>query len=218
MRDPVAEPMRDPVAERWISTWIHLRERRTSTVDGWPLVHVEARSRRTELICVDPGVDAFRALLPHVADDRGAMLTVVGVDLGAYRAMPLADGVRVDRDDETLMTTSITPSQPLPAPDGLVGRFETDGPRTTYRLDDGERVAAEATMGIEDEWVTFDAVETTPAYRRRGLGRHVMTAMCARAAETGAAHGILAASADGRGLYEALGWTVERELLSLMGA
>lgn len=210
--------MNDPVAERWISTWVHLRERESDLVDGWPLVHVGTSSRRTELICVDPGVPKFEALLPHVAGIGDAMLTVVGTDLTGYRALPLPDDVRVDRDDETLMTTTLVSAAVPPAPDGLTATFETDGPRTTYRLDDGARVAVEGTMGIQDGWVTFDAVETTPAYRRRGLGRHAMTAMCARAAAEGqATHGILAASADGRALYEALGWQVERQLLSLMG-
>ncbi len=208
----------DVLLDRWISTWVHLRERRVTTIDRWPVVHVDSASRRTELVCADPGVAAVSALLPHVAGDDGAMLTVVGRDLTDYRTMALPPDVRVDRDDETLMSTLLRLRSAPAAPDGLTGTFQIDGPRTTYRLDDGERVAAEATMAVEDgRWVTFDAVETTPAFRRRGLARHVMTTMCARAAAAGATHGVLVASADGRALYEALGWTVERELLSLMG-
>lgn len=210
----------DPVLDRWITTWVRLRERRLSTVDGWPLVHVESSSRRTELVCVDPGETALRALLPHVAGVPDAMLTVVGHDLSAYRSMSLPADVRVDRDDETLMTATMPApgSSPVPAPpDGLTATWEEDGPRIVHRLDDGGRVAAEATMAIDDGWVTFDGVETTPGFRRRGLGRHVISTMTRRAAGLGARHGVLAASADGRALYESLGWVVEREMLSLMG-
>ena len=42
------------LVERWIATWVHARGLETSTVDGWPLVHVRSRTRETELICIDP--------------------------------------------------------------------------------------------------------------------------------------------------------------------
>lgn len=208
----------DPVAWRWLTTWTHLRQRRCTQVDGWPLVHVEAPSRRTELVVVDPGPQAFLDLTSHVAGDDRAMLTVVGPDLVAYRDLDLPHDVRVDRDDETLMTVRMPTGAPPPPPPGLVASVEVDGPRTTYRLDDDRRLAAEGTMAVIDGWVTFDAVETTPAYRRRGLGRHVMQVLSSRATDAGAGQGVLAASAEGGTLYTSLGWTVERELLSIMGA
>ncbi len=207
----------DPVADCWITTWARLRDRRISTVDGRPMVHVESASRRTELICADESVDAVRALLPRVRGDAGAMLTVVGLDLADCRQASWGDGVRVDRDDETLMTTALVMSAAQVAPDGLREDINIDGPRTTCALTGSGRVVSEATMAITDGWATFDRVETLPSHQRRGLGRHVMTVLCARAVAAGASRGILAASADGRALYESLGWTVERQLFSLMG-
>lgn len=186
-------------------------------VDGWPLVHVDSASRRTELICADPTESTIRSLLSHIIGDTEAMLTVVGADLTACRSVAWGAGVRVDRDDETLMTTNLVATGAPTVPAGLHEDIEIDGPRTTCRLIDSGRVAAEATMAIDDRWATFDRVETLPSHRRRGLGRHVMTELSVRAVANGATRGILAASADGRDLYESLGWTVERELLSLMG-
>ena len=181
-------------------------------------MHVESTSRRTELICTDPSPATVRALLPHVAGDPEAMLTVAGLDLTACRRTAWGDGVRVDRDDETLMTAPLVAAGTLEVPAGLREDIDTDGPRLTCRLFDSGRVAAEATMAVDDGWATFDRVETLPSHRRRGLGRHVMTVLCDRAARAGATHGILAASADGQGLYASLGWTVERQLFSLMGS
>jgi len=64
----------------------------------------------------------------------------------------------------------------------------------------------------------FDAVETSPGHRRLGLGRHVMTALTTWAVGQGATTGLLAASADGAGLYRSLGWDTALQMWSLMGA
>ena len=208
----------DPLTERWIISWAAMRDLQVTELDGWPLVHVASRTRQTELVCVDPGVAAFGELLRHVGGDRGAMLTVVGADLSAYREMPLPDDVRVDRDDESLMTTHLVGPAAAPAlPESLVGTWDIDAGLVHHRVEDGERVVAEGAMGLHDGWATFDSVETAPSHQRRGLGRHVMTALVDHAHEEGAQRAVLAASADGRALYESLGWRVERELLSLMG-
>lgn len=189
-----------------------------SELDGWPLIHVRSASRRAELICAEPGVEAFRALLPHVAGYPTAMLTVVGADLSTYRAMTLPDDVRVDRDDETLMTAAIEPVAVPVLPEGLVATWDLDALATRYCVEEGERVVSEAALGIDDGWATFDAVETAPSHRRRGLGRHVVSTLVAHAHQRGARQAVLAASADGRDLYESLGWTVKREMFSVMGS
>lgn len=205
------------VIDEWIATWIHLRDITASEVDGWPLVHVAGPSRETELVCVDPGVDAFVDLTRHVAGDPRAMLTVVADDVGPYLTARLPAGVRIDRDDECLMSTRLH-DEPIPAlPPDLTFRWEVDDHRTTYTLESGRAVAAVGTVGVLGVLATFDRVETTPAFRRRGLGRHVMTALTVQAMGRGATHGVLAASAQGRQLYDTLGWRARLEMLSVMG-
>jgi GNAT superfamily N-acetyltransferase len=206
------------LVERWITTWAHVRGLETSIVDGWPLVHVRSRTRETELICIDPGPEAFADLFTHIAGDARAMLTVIADDVSPYTAVSLPPGVRVDRDDETLMTTTFAPIDAPPLDPQFTARWDIDDHRATYVLESGDRVAAEGTMGILGEDATFDAVETTPAFQRRGLGRHVMATLTAYALESGALRGVLAASAPGRLLYESLGWDPAHEMLSLMGA
>jgi GNAT superfamily N-acetyltransferase len=206
------------LVERWITTWRHARALDASVVDGWPLVHVRSRTRESELICIDPGPDAFASLFRHVAGDPRAMLTVIAGDAAPYLALDLPPGVRVDRDDETLMTTAFTPIAAPPLDPTFTARWDIDAHRARYVVESGERVAAEGTIGILGEDATFDAVETTPAFQRRGLGRHVMATLTTYALESGARRGVLAASAQGRLLYESLGWDSAYEMLSLMGA
>jgi GNAT superfamily N-acetyltransferase len=144
------------------------------------------------------------------------MLTVFGRDLAAYRAAPLPPGLRVDRDDELFMTSTLAPSR-VEVPGGFVARWFVDGPRAVYSLDAEERVAAEGTVGVLGTDAVFDGVETSPGHRRRGLGRHVMSALTTWAVDHGANTGLLAASADGAGLYRSLGWEAALEMWSLMG-
>ena len=202
---------------RWVRAWAHVRGLHVEQVDGWPLVHVRGPSRDTEIVCVDPGRAAFEQLARHTARDPREMLTVFGRDLAAYHAPPLPPGLRVDRDDELFMTVALAPSPGEVVPDGLAARWLVDGPCAVYTLDDGETLAAEGTVGVLETDAVFDAVETSPGHRRIGLGRHVMSALTSWAVDQGATTGLLAASADGAGLYASLGWDTPLEMWSLMG-
>ena len=201
---------------RWVRAWAHVRRLRVEQVDGWPLVHVRGPSRDTEIVCVDPGRAAFEQLAMHTAHDPREMLTVFGRDLSGYLAPPLPPGLRVDRDDEVFMTTTLAPSTTA-LPVGFAARWDVDDTGVTYSLDDGARVAAEGMVGVLGSDAVFDRVETSPAHRRRGLGRHVMSALTAWAVDQGAAEGLLAASVDGAGLYSSLGWDTSLAMWSLMG-
>lgn len=208
--------VQDLVAE-WLSTWMHVRGLSSTPIDGWPRVQVGSRTRETEIVCAYPGPKAFADLMRHVADDPRAMLTVVSSDVGAYRQVPLTPGVRVDRDDETLMT-AVLRDEPVPPLDpGLTFRWEIEDGVTRYTVEAGDRVAAGGTVGVLGSVATFDAVETMPQFQRRGLGRHVMATLTGQAVGRGADRGILAASAQGRALYSSLGWDASLEMLSLMG-
>jgi GNAT superfamily N-acetyltransferase len=208
----------DPhVVEEWLEAWMHVRRLSSTPVEGWPRVQVGSRTRETEIVCTDPGTEAFATLMHHVADDPRAMLTVLAADVGAYRRVPLLAGVRVDRDDETLMTTRLHDDPVPPLDPELTFRWEVEDKVTRYTVEAGDRVAASGTIGVLGDLATFDAVETIPQFQRRGLGRHVMATLTVQAMGRGAERGVLAASAQGRALYTALGWDVALEMLSLMG-
>jgi len=201
---------------RWVRAWAHVRGLGVEHVDGWPLVHVRGPSRETEIVCVDPGRAAFEQLARHTAYDPREMLTVFGRDLSGYHAPPLPPGLRVDRDDEMFMTTTLAPST-TPLPNGFAARWEVNDTGAGYSLDDGARVAAEGMVGVLGSDAVFDRIETSSAHRRRGLGHHVMGALTEWAVDQGATEGLLAASADGAGLYTSLGWDTSLAMWSLMG-
>ncbi|NRQ51418.1 GNAT family N-acetyltransferase [Aeromicrobium stalagmiti] len=207
----------EQVIERWLATWAHIRDIAVLERDGWPVMQVGSPSRETELVCVDPGVESFTDLLRHVEGDPRAMLTVAATDVGPYLTTRLPDGVRLDRDDEALMSV-VLHDDPIPplAPD-LTFRWDVDDHRTTYSVESGDTLAASGSVGVIDGWATFDAVETMPAFQRQGLGGHVMATLTVQAMGRGATHGVLAASGQGRGLYQAIGWQHRLELLSFMG-
>lgn len=206
------------LVDQWLATWVHIRGISTSTTGGWPLVHVGSTTRETELVCLDPGIDAWPDLLQRVAGDPRAMLTVVSRDVGPYLTAPRPAGTRIDRDDETLMSAVLV-DRAIPAlPVDLTFRWDVAEHRATYTLESGDSVAAVGTIGVLGQVATLDGVETMPAFQRRGLGRHVMATLTTQAMGRGATHGVLAASAQGRQLYSSLGWDARLEMLSVMGA
>lgn len=202
---------------RWVAAWSHARDKSVAQVDGWPLVHVQEASRDTELVCVNPVPEVFGNLMRHVDGEPRAMLTVMAADIRPYVSLPLSAGLRVDRDDETLMSTTLRATGPEPADPDLRARWEIDDHRAAYVLESDGRVAAEGTVGILGLDAVFDAIETSPAFQRRGLARHVMAELTACAVGAGAVTGLLAATGEGRRLYEALGWAPALQMWSLMG-
>lgn len=206
------------LTQRWITAWVHVRGLEVSQVDGWPLVHTRSRTRESELICSDPGPDAFGMLMRHVDGDPRAMLTVIAEDIEPYAALRLPPGVRVDRDDETLMTAELEPGTAPTHDSDLTSRWDIHGNSVTLRLESHDSVAAEGTIGVLGEVALFDAIETSPQFRRRGLGRCVVSMLTSYALDHDATIGMLAATNQGRLLYESLGWHVALRMRSLMGA
>jgi ribosomal protein S18 acetylase RimI-like enzyme len=75
---------------------------------------------------------------------------------------------------------------------------------------EGGQVLAIARGAVDDGWVGLAAVEVDAAYRRQGLGRHVVGGLLRWAQEQGARHAHLQVAADneaGRALYDGLGFT-----------
>ena len=69
---------------------------------------------------------------------------------------------------------------------------------------DGD-VAARGYGGETKNAFVYDRIETTPAHRRRGLGRSLMVALHDARLDPTTAE-LLVATDDGRALYETLGW------------
>ncbi|NBE96799.1 GNAT family N-acetyltransferase, partial [Nonomuraea sp. K271] len=75
-------------------------------------------------------------------------------------------------------------------------------------LTNAGEVAARGQFAPTGGTAVVDQVETAARHRRRGLGTVIMRTLASAAASAGARQGILVATAQGRALYETLGWTV----------
>ncbi|MDP9793566.1 GNAT superfamily N-acetyltransferase [Catenuloplanes nepalensis] len=82
----------------------------------------------------------------------------------------------------------------------------------TARHDRTGDLASSGRLAPGGGWGVIDQVETTPEYRRRGLGTVVIQALSDHAARRGIRTGVLAATDDGQALYRTLGWTIATEL------
>lgn len=67
-------------------------------------------------------------------------------------------------------------------------------------------VAAIGRVAVVDAYAIYDRIETLPQHRRLGLASHVMLELEAIAAKQGGTKGVLVATAEGKNLYEKLGW------------
>lgn len=204
------------LTRRWVRAWAATRALEVGELDGWPLVHVRSASRTAEVVCWEPEPAGWALLLAWVGGDRSRMLSVLAAEPGRYVA-DLPGDVRVDRDDETLMRRALVASAPARSPDGLRLEVDQDAGRTAVRLVEADRVAAEGTVAVVGPDAAYDGVETTPRYRRRGLGSWVMSALDVHAADAGASTGLLVATADGAALYATLGWERVAPMRSLRG-
>lgn len=210
----------EALTRRWAAGWAHTRGLETGEVAGWPLLYVGSASRATEIVCAEPDEGTWTALLERLVGEPGTMLSVVSVRPGRYLEK-LPAGVRVDRDDQTLMLrrhgTFGRPSpQVVDVTEYRIDR-EDDGDRTRIQLVSGDRVAAEGTVGLFGRDCVYDMVETTPGFRRRGLAGWVMNELAREVTRRGATTGLLAATAEGAGLYRTLGWSDVALIRSLRG-
>jgi GNAT superfamily N-acetyltransferase len=111
-----------------------------------------------------------------------------------------------------LMTVAFTHGvAPLPA--SCTARIVDDGAAKIGMICDSDgAVVSSARLAPSGPYGVIDRVRTRAADQRRGLARAVMTMLGNRALDDGLSMGLLSATADGRGLYKALGWTICGEL------
>jgi GNAT superfamily N-acetyltransferase len=173
------------------------------------LVEIAAETRSREYVIAEPSLPELHRLAAAVTAPD-VWLTIVGeLDERGRDAVAGLDAVTCD---ERMMTTrlrrSARPAQVRIAVSGRVAHASIEA--------EGE-VAARGQAALSGGDAVFDRIETTPRFRRRGLGGLVMTGLSAWAAENGATTGLLMASVGGRALYASLGWTEVAPIVTLRG-
>ncbi|NQX03498.1 GNAT family N-acetyltransferase [Rathayibacter sp. VKM Ac-2856] len=180
--------------------------------DGW-CVEVAAETRVREHVIAAPSLAELRRLVAEVTAPD-VWLTVVGeLDAELLDAVAGLDAVT---SDERMMTIRLRDAvAPAALPAGV--RIEAEGRVAHARIEADGEVAARGQVAVSGGDAVFDRIETTPRFRRRGLGGLVMTGLSAWAVENGASTGLLMASVSGRALYTRLGWTEAVPIVTLRG-
>ena len=197
------------LVDRWVAGWCESRGMLARRDGDGRLVEVASGTRSREYVIAGPSLPELRRLAAAVTAPD-VWLTIVG-DLDE-RGRDAVAGLDRVTSDERMMTTRLRQAE-RPAQ----VRIEEVGRVAHARIEAEGEVAARGQAALSGGDVVFDRIETTPRFRRRGLGGLVMTGLSAWAAENGASTGLLMASVDGRALYSSLGWTEVAPIVTLRG-
>lgn len=192
---------------RWTHGWAASRSLEVTAHGATLRVEVQDTTRTVELMAAEPDNTLF-AELADVTDEH-TWLTVFAKSTIRFST---GSALQCVTTDEALMTCSIVPS--ARRANVLI---DSDGIRCDGRIEVDGALAAVGSVAVNGTDAIFDRVETMPRFRRRGYGAALMAALGSAAHEHGARYGILAASADGRHLYGALGWSTRAQMISLSG-
>lgn len=196
------------LVDRWVRGWARLGEFevRRGTGGAWS-VAVNSASRRREHVAADVDIDQLTEVVAATSEATDVWLTVLGdVDTSALSRLEAVT------DGEAFMSC---PLDPAPVDEQVV--VDADGPRADARVVVDGEVAASGSVVVHERDAVFARIETSPRHRRRGYARRIMTALTTWAYERGATLGLLAASPDGRLLYDQLGWRTVCPMTSYRG-
>lgn len=197
------------LVDRWVAGWCASRGMLARSDGDGRLVEVAAETRSREYVVAEPSLPELHRLAAAVTTPD-VWLTIVG-DLDE-RGRDAVAGLDAVTSDERMMTTWLRTAARPPQV-----RIEENGRVAHARIEVEGEIAARGQAALSGGDAVFDRIETTPRFRRRGLGGLVMTGLSAWSAENGATTGLLMASVGGRALYTSLGWTEVAPIVTLRG-
>jgi GNAT superfamily N-acetyltransferase len=166
--------------------------------------------RERELVWVLADEEIEPDLLATIgASPTPTWVTVATHDVSQTQGQLAERGVVPAGWPEWLMSKDLDEVAQSPCPDTFTCTLVESGPvlRASATTATGQ-VACSGQMAITgDGTAVADRIVTEEAFRRRGLGRHLMGRLSEAAVARGATTGLLIASAEGHGLYTALAWT-----------
>ncbi|MGW6011610.1 GNAT family N-acetyltransferase [Streptomyces sp. NPDC055210] len=201
----------------WVDGWVVSRGAAPPVAAPWGCtVDVGESDHVTRHVLGATEDQVDEATVREVADAVSGAGVWLKVFAEPARVTPwLGSGWWTNPETGYLMSTPLARGPVPPAPDGYRLRSWSRGGVTHVLVAaaDGSQ-AARGRIVPTGATAVADRIETAPAHRRRGLGRFVMHTLAHAAVAQGAETGVLAATPDGRGLYESLGWSVEARLTS----
>jgi GNAT superfamily N-acetyltransferase len=207
----------DDLIRRWQLRWgLTMELDPAEEARGALHVPVGRPDRHVEVIALHDDPETVRSLAAEVADAaEPGWLTVPTSHPDVVEPIMKAAGLELVGQPEWFMTTDLrahpTSTPRAPYSTALIQH----GPVIEVQLlTPSGYAAARGTMAALGADAVAHNIETVPQHRRRGLGRVVMGTLATEALARGAKTGLLVASADGRQLYEALGWVTRATVLS----
>ena len=195
--------------QTWISGWSACRGYEPHDDGRSTSVVRTDHQDETEHFLFEPATELFLELASETKQDPTRVLTVVTDRL--QELLDAADplGMRVIDRQQSLMSADMhgqDVEDPQAPGDGFTLERSSEGAcrRVVARIDG--QIAARGSVSVVNDFAVYDRILTEESYRRRGLGSYVMGALTAGVLEDDVTTGLLVASADGRALYEFLGW------------
>ena len=120
------------------------------------------------------------------------------------------------RDAMWLMAARTDMPAARPTPDFTIEIDESAHRFEAVARDANGSLAARGVLGIHGTIAVYDQIVTEPQFGRRGLGSAIMAELGRQAAHRGVTECLLVATADGKALYERLGWTLRSDIVSII--
>ncbi|MFJ6000953.1 GNAT family N-acetyltransferase [Arthrobacter sp. NPDC092385] len=195
--------------QTWITGWSACRGYEPHDDGRSTSVRLTDQQDQTEHFLFEPTEEQFLDLATATKQDPMRILTVVTNRMQDLidAAVPL--GMRVTDRQQSLMSVDMggqDVEDPRPPGDDFTLEREQSGACRHVTVRSDGHLAARGSVSVVNEYAVYDRIVTEDGFRRRGLGSYVMRALTAGVLEDDVTTGLLMASADGRALYEFLGW------------
>ena len=172
------------------------------------VVHTD-RDKETEHFLYEPSTELFLKIAEETKADPTRTLSVVTSRLQELIGAADPLGMRILDRKQSLMSADMQAQDvedPRLPDDGYsFERQREAGCQYVSVSFDGEH-AAHGSAAVVGDYAVFDRIVTEDKFRRRGLATFVMRALIAGALEEDVRTGLLLTTAEGRALYEFLGW------------
>lgn len=201
--------MDDDLFRTWLSGWAACRGYELRDDGRTTSVALTDQDGQTEHFLLEPDLDLFLEVAGEVREDPLHLLTVVTDRMPELLGAAEPLGMRVTDQQQSLMSVDLL-DQDVEDPRSPGGVFTlertAEGACRRVIVQAHGEVAARGSVSVVGEHAVYDRIGTEERFRRRGLGTYVMRALTAAVLEDDVTVGLLVASAEGRALYEFLGW------------
>ena len=199
----------DALVQSWVTGWARTHDYEVNHEGNVHSARLRSDAEELEYVIYDPSEADLRKAASAVAKSPTRLLTVIAEPDSQVMGVNEIEDIELISDEEKLMVSDMglqDVEDPITPESFTTSREDFEG-WSLFTVMQGENVAARGRMAVVDAFAILDRIYTSPDYRRQGLGTFVTRALLAIAHEHDVDEGLLVANAEGRELYEYLGWT-----------